>query len=1046
MGDSEVNFDEKIIPHRLEGIDREDWLDELWRIFTEISVAGTITMSMLQTVVDELNIEGDDTYLERTIPKEKWGKITYQEFVQYLDDRSRAASDDLVETSSLVDDIHEAEAEVVESSGPLSTLKQKISTCWSETEVTPKVTLVAATASLMILVSVALIVGLAVVWNSTALNVEKDSVDLMHMAVESLIEDLEEEVFVDKASGLTQEATMIETWLTNFYQYDTLDQQSLIEDRILRTALAMKQKVSITFERSKDLVYDSAADLLASFLENTTLGDTLELLNESVVTPNLVPGFMITVPCTTSGSHPLKFTGGKVCVANNDTAQNDEIIRSATDDIVAINADAVSKGRSEVGTFVPLYHSTATTDLDLVETGAASTAAFYSVNESSIPRGMCTQDEMVALCDTFLKSVSRNATNSMYSWSNITFFENSSMFGAGYQLKVDVFILGIVEFHVSQLARFQASVAAMVNAFNKDRTTAQDEIALATINTDGQITFPFSNYKASAQCLEGVCEWPTMATQTVELLFSSGETKWEILPNYLPKATISVQKLAPEISMGLLIGLQVAEQRDRLAGQLATAMDTLNAQGRSQTTLHLLQMESIPSTRVFDSSEGCPSDTYCLPAKNDSNPSDLSYLTPTFRFDCIHCQAINKHFSEFGAITSRTQGGSDMVSVSDVIVRGRRTGADSVKYAGKTHIRSYSFLSNFSMTLVTSEREDVALREDRKYLAVGVGCSVAFLVVGVIILWYLFFNSFDLIEKDWAAYKNRIERERSKFSHLVKGLLPPHVAERLVGGNRILVDQVGGSAFIFIDLCGFTTESKNWQPKHVGRYVTYCFAVMEEVAQFHGVLKIRSVGDLFCAVAMRDNEKTKNDPNQHPTCRAMDTAGMLMSLFSSNYEHMPQLSKYFKDVFKDRLHDGRATVMPPLRIGIHSASVVGGAYSIGNASHYDFYGPGPAVANRLQQTASPGRIHVSHVIRDSIRQWGKRNVYTFDQQRKTIVRGQGTISSYFVKTMLLEIPTSITEPLGMRRATKRVDFTIKNPNRANSSFEASNNSQDHSSH
>src|SRR3990167_3499683 len=96
--------------------------------------------------------------------------------------------------------------------------------------------------------------------------------------------------------------------------------------------------------------------------------------------------------------------------------------------------------------------------------------------------------------------------------------------------------------------------------------------------------------------------------------------------------------------------------------------------------------------------------------------------------------------------------------------------------------------------------------------------------------------------------------------------------------------------------------------------------------------------------------------------------------------------------------------MPQLRIGVHCGPTVSGAFTIGKTSHYDFFGPGPALANRMQQTAMPNRIHVTVMVKEMLRNRDPNGKYIFDHSRKTVVRGHGTITSYFVRAVTENVP------------------------------------------
>eukprot|EP00388_Colpodella_angusta_P014121 GDKJ01035330.1.p1 GENE.GDKJ01035330.1~~GDKJ01035330.1.p1 ORF type:complete len:467 (-),score=-11.52 GDKJ01035330.1:184-1584(-) len=460
----------------------------------------------------------------------------------------------------------------------------------------------------------------------------------------------------------------------------------------------------------------------------------------------------------------------------------------------------------------------------------------------------------------------------------------------------------------------------------------------------------------------------------------------------------------------------------------------------------------MPPQQTYYAYQACADDVFCITDPRGTANANNS-LGVVYQYNCRNCQRVTTLEQDMGqavlltdpvrigrnyaneGCTTRSCMRSLPGELRDNVVNHRSTEGTLTDYSGTEVLFASSYLSAFSV-IVESKVDKAHLKKPvYQLLGIATGISVLVLVLGIAALWFFADRNFDVIERDWAHFKKQIQREKDRFANLVKGFIPPHIVDRMVGGHRVLVDQTQGSAFVFIDLCAFSSESRTWQPKQTSRYLAYCFFVMEEVCTKYNVMKLRTVGDLFCSVASRLErvKDSKEEPAQHPVRRAMDMAGTLMLLFSPSYEHYPQNCKNFRDIFKERHQDGRPTSMPVLRIGMHLGPAVGGAFSVGSTSHFDFFGPGPALANRMQLTALPGRIHVTSVIREALKARDPEHCYTFDGARKTIVRGQGTIASYFVKSILINAPTSLTEPIGIRPATKRMDFTVQKKKNTDSS-------------
>jgi hypothetical protein len=199
--------------------------------------------------------------------------------------------------------------------------------------------------------------------------------------------------------------------------------------------------------------------------------------------------------------------------------------------------------------------------------------------------------------------------------------------------------------------------------------------------------------------------------------------------------------------------------------------------------------------------------------------------------------------------------------------------------------------------------------------------------------------------------------------------------------------------------------------------------LMDEVASFCDMTKLRTIGSLYTCVGLRE-DKHRGDAGQHPVCRAARFSSLLMILFSKVYSHYPQSIRVLRDVFKDTPRE-TPLEMPPIRIGIHCGPSISGAFTIGKTSHYDFFGTCPSLANRMQQTAQPGRIHVTMMVKEMLKTRDVHRRYLFDASRKTVVRGQGTITSYFMRSVVEAIPQPVVAALGIQLAVTRVDFAPK---------------------
>ena len=74
------------------------------------------------------------------------------------------------------------------------------------------------------------------------------------------------------------------------------------------------------------------------------------------------------------------------------------------------------------------------------------------------------------------------------------------------------------------------------------------------------------------------------------------------------------------------------------------------------------------------------------------------------------------------------------------------------------------------------------------------------------------------------------------------------------------------------------------------------------------------------------------------------------------------------------------------------------------------------VANRMQLTCPPNRVHMSSHFREELELADVGSSFEYEQQRKTIVRGRVTVSSYLVRTANVAVPEHFVGKLKITHA------------------------------
>jgi class 3 adenylate cyclase len=90
------------------------------------------------------------------------------------------------------------------------------------------------------------------------------------------------------------------------------------------------------------------------------------------------------------------------------------------------------------------------------------------------------------------------------------------------------------------------------------------------------------------------------------------------------------------------------------------------------------------------------------------------------------------------------------------------------------------------------------------------------------------------------------ERERSE--QLLLNVLPAPIAARLKQGEEVIADGFPEVTVLFADLVDFTRRSQETTPERVVRILDDLFSALDELAERHGLEKIKTIGDAYMAV------------------------------------------------------------------------------------------------------------------------------------------------------------------------------------------------------
>ena len=213
-------------------------------------------------------------------------------------------------------------------------------------------------------------------------------------------------------------------------------------------------------------------------------------------------------------------------------------------------------------------------------------------------------------------------------------------------------------------------------------------------------------------------------------------------------------------------------------------------------------------------------------------------------------------------------------------------------------------------------------------------------------------------------YLRQIEEERARSDRLLLNILPPPIADRLKNGESFIVDSYDEVTVMFADLVGFTTLSTQVSPKTLVRLLDQIFTAFDELADRHGLEKIKTIGDAYMAAA--------GIPFPHRD-HAAATAHTAMDMHKTIEKFRCQSQSDLK-----------------MRIGICTGPVIAGIIGQ-NKFIYDLWGDTVNTASRMESHGMPGRTQVAETTYDLL-----RDRFQFEERGSIEVKGKGPLKTYFL--------------------------------------------------
>jgi class 3 adenylate cyclase len=216
-----------------------------------------------------------------------------------------------------------------------------------------------------------------------------------------------------------------------------------------------------------------------------------------------------------------------------------------------------------------------------------------------------------------------------------------------------------------------------------------------------------------------------------------------------------------------------------------------------------------------------------------------------------------------------------------------------------------------------------------------------------------------------AAIMAELQEAKKRSESLLLKILPSPIAERLKIEHQTIADSFPEVTVLFADIVDFTPLSASLTPQELVALLNEIFSLFDELAEKHGLEKIKTIGDAYMVVG--GIPEHKNDHAQAVAEMALDIQAAIAN-FSSKH----------RQTFE-------------IRIGINTGPVVAGV--IGTKKFlYDLWGDTVNIASRMESQGVTGLIQVTGSTYATL-----KHQYEFEERGKILVKGRGEMLTYFLK-------------------------------------------------
>ncbi|CAF1658568.1 unnamed protein product [Adineta ricciae] len=215
---------------------------------------------------------------------------------------------------------------------------------------------------------------------------------------------------------------------------------------------------------------------------------------------------------------------------------------------------------------------------------------------------------------------------------------------------------------------------------------------------------------------------------------------------------------------------------------------------------------------------------------------------------------------------------------------------------------------------------------------------------------------------------DELEKEKCLTQKLLHEILPPCVAKDLINGRQAPAVYYDSVTVYFSDIVGFTQIASMCSATETCDMLNQLYSIFDSLLENFDVYKVETIGDAYMVVSGAPERNGDRHPNE--------IVNMSLSLIRG----------------KQQVRVPRTFAELKLRVGIHTGPVC--AAVIGSKMpRYCMFGDTVNVANRMESTGLPERIHLSI---ETYRRLKNPEQYIFEERGEIDIKGKGLMRTYFL--------------------------------------------------